>query len=179
MNNLIATEKGDLTIIQLNVRGITSKQTKVKELIDTSIKSNTPDIILLCETWLNPFSPGLTIAGYDTYQNDRIGKKGGGVAILVSTRLRHQRIQTSDYSSFESLFIEILINPTKKLICGSVYRPPNTNLEQFLTEYEEMLREVKKRTENVVVGLDHNLDFLKLAVHKSTHNFIDLNLENP
>ena len=40
-----------------------------------------------------------------------------------------------------------------------------------------MLREVKKRTENVVVGLDHNLDFLKLAVHKSTRNFIDLNLE--
>ena len=67
MNNLITTEKGDLTVIQLNVRGITSKQMKVKELIDTSIKSNTPDIVLLCETWLNPFSPGLTIAGYDTY----------------------------------------------------------------------------------------------------------------
>ena len=94
MNNLITTEKGDLTIIQLNVRGITSKQTKVKELIDTSIKSNTPDIILLCETWLNPFSLGLNTAGYDTYRNDRIRKKGGGVAILVSTHLRHQKIQT-------------------------------------------------------------------------------------
>ena len=67
MNNLITTEKGHLTVIQLNVRGITSKQMKVKELIDTSIKSNTPDIGLLCETWLNPFSLGLTIAGYDTY----------------------------------------------------------------------------------------------------------------
>ena len=40
-----------------------------------------------------------------------------------------------------------------------------------------MLRELKKRTENVVVGLDHNRDFLKSAVHKSTHSFIDLNLE--
>ena len=147
MNNLITTEKGDLTVIQLNVRGITSKQTKVKELIDTSIKSNTPDIVLLCETWLNPFSPGLAIAGYDTYRNDRIGEKGGGVAILVSTCLRHQGIQTLNYSSLEGIFIEILINPTKKLICGSVYRPPNTNLEQFLTEYEEMLREIKRRTD--------------------------------
>ena len=150
MNNLITTEKGDLTIIQLNVKGITSKQMKVKELIDTSIKSNTPDIILLCETWLNPFSLGLNITGYDTYRNDRIGKKGGGVAILVSTRLRHQKIQTSNYSSFESLFIEILINPTKKLICGSVYRPPNTNLDQFLTEYEEMLRELKKEQKTLL-----------------------------
>ena len=131
MNSLIATEKGDLMIIQLNVRGITSNQTKVKELIDTSIKSNTPDIILLCETWLNPFSLGLTIAGYDTYQNDRIGKKGGSSNPCINTS-KTSKIQTSNHSSFESLFIEILINPTKKLICGSVYRPRNTNLEQFL-----------------------------------------------
>ena len=41
-----------------------------------------------------------------------------------------------------------------------------------------MLKEIKKRTENVVLGLDHNLDFLKSAVHKGTHSFIDLNLEH-
>ena len=41
-----------------------------------------------------------------------------------------------------------------------------------------MLREIKKRTDNVVLGLDHNLDFLKSAVHKSTHSFIDMNLEH-
>ena len=76
MNNLITTEKGDLTFIQLNIRGITSKQLKMKELIDASLESNTPDIMMLCKTWLNPFSPGLSIEGYKTYQNDRIGKKG-------------------------------------------------------------------------------------------------------
>ena len=115
MNNLITVEKGDLTVIQLNVRGITSKHAKVKELIDTSIKSNTPDILLFCETWLNPFSPELTIAGYNTYRNDRVSKKGGEVAILVSTCLRHQEVKISQYSSFESLFIEIQVNPTKNL----------------------------------------------------------------
>ena len=67
MNNLITTEKGDLIFIQLNVRGVTSKQMKVKELTDASLESNTPDIILLCETWLNPFSPGLSFEGYETY----------------------------------------------------------------------------------------------------------------
>ena len=40
-----------------------------------------------------------------------------------------------------------------------------------------MLREIKKRNENVVIGLDHNLDFLKSSVHKITRSFIDLNLE--
>ena len=51
-------------------------------------------------------------------------------------------------------------------------------MEQFLVEYGEMLKEIKKRTENVVLGLDHNLDFLKSVVHKCTHSFIDLNLEH-
>ena len=41
-----------------------------------------------------------------------------------------------------------------------------------------MLKEIKTRTENVVLGLDHNLDFLKSTVHKGTHSFIDLNLEH-
>ena len=58
-----------------------------------------------------------------------------------------------------------------------MYRPPNTDLEQFLVKYKEMLREIMKKTENVVIGMDHNLDFLKSAVHKHTRSFIDLNLE--
>ena len=51
MNDLITTDKGDLTFIQLNVRGKTSKCTEIKELIDKSLDSSSPDIILLCETW--------------------------------------------------------------------------------------------------------------------------------
>ena len=43
---------------------------------------------------------------------------------------------------------------------------------------EKCLKKSKKRNENVVLGLDHNLDFLKSIVHKGTHSFIDLNLEH-
>ena len=83
--NLINTQIGDLTVVQLNVRGITSKCSKLKELIDSSFTTSVPDILLLCETWLNPFSPNLHIDGYETYRCDRVNKKGGGVAILAST----------------------------------------------------------------------------------------------
>ena len=51
------------------------------------------------------------------------------------------------------------------------------DLEKFMIEYEQMLREVKKMTDNVIIGLDHNLDFLKSSVHKNTHRFIEMNLE--
>ena len=149
----------------------------MKELIENSLATSIPDVVLLCETWLNPFSPDINITGYETYRNNRTGRKGGGVAILTSTRLRQKLIQTKQYDSFESLFVEILVNPTKKLGCGSIYRPPNTELDKFLTDYDQMVSEIKKTNTNVVIGLDHNLDFLKASLHKNTQRFIEMNLE--
>ena len=75
------------------------------------------------------------------------------------------------------IFVEVTINPGKKILCGSIYRPPNTNLDLFLEEYENTLRELKKINTNVVLGLDHNLDFLKADKHKSTQHFIESTLE--
>ena len=46
-----------------------------------------------------------------------------------------------------------------------------------MVEYKQILSEVKKKSENVFMGLDHNLDFLKSAVHRNTCEFIELNLE--
>ena len=102
----------------------------------------------------------------------------GGVAILVSTRLTHKLIKLKKTcSSYESIFVEVTINPGKKILCGSIYRPPNTNLDLFLEEYENTLHELKKINANVVLGLDHNLDFLKADKYKSTQRFIESTLE--
>ena len=37
--------------------------------------------------------------------------------------------------------VEITISSNKKILCGSLYRPPNTNLEEFLDDFENMLHE--------------------------------------
>ena len=36
-----------------------------------------PDVLLISETWLTPFSPRLDIPGYELYRQDRVHKKGG------------------------------------------------------------------------------------------------------
>ena len=46
----------DLSIIQLNVRGVVSKIDKLETLLHKIKKSSTPDIVILCETWLTPSS---------------------------------------------------------------------------------------------------------------------------
>ena len=53
--------KNDLIVIQLNIRGISSKQTQLMNLIDTAVHDREPDLILLIETWLTPFSPAFSI----------------------------------------------------------------------------------------------------------------------
>ena len=52
---------GDLTIIQLNIRGIGSKISDLKFLIDHSMEDSVPEIVLLSETWLTPFLGGLSL----------------------------------------------------------------------------------------------------------------------
>ena len=61
----------DLTVMQLNIRGIGSKKTQLLDLIDNSIDSKELDVILLSETWLTPFSPNLSIPGYTLHRQDR------------------------------------------------------------------------------------------------------------
>ena len=79
----IETTTNDLIFVQLNVWRITHKQSKIVALLENCVKGKDVDVILLCETWLNPFSPTISLPGYNFYHIDRSNKKGGGVGILV------------------------------------------------------------------------------------------------
>ena len=67
--------KNDLIVIQLNIHGISSKRTQLMNLIDTAVHDREPDLILLSETWLTPFSPVFSIPGYELHHLDRKNKK--------------------------------------------------------------------------------------------------------
>ena len=59
VDNTLHCDQNSLTCVQMNVWGISSKKTEVKYLIDHCLYNDTPDVLLLCETWLTPFSPVL------------------------------------------------------------------------------------------------------------------------
>ena len=58
------------------------------DLINNTVQDKDPDLILLSETWLTPYSPTFKIPGYDFHHLDRQNRKGGGVGILSSINLR-------------------------------------------------------------------------------------------
>ena len=76
-------------------------------------------------------------------------------------------------SDFECCGVEIITN-THPILALSVYRPPNTNPTNFITELSKLVHTIKKlKNTGIIIGLDHNLDFLKSSTHGPTHQFLE------
>ena len=51
--------QGDLSIMQLNVHGLLSKEVDLSKLVNSCIENSKVDIVILCETLLNPLTEHL------------------------------------------------------------------------------------------------------------------------
>ena len=80
--------------------------------------------------------------------------------------------------TFEHTVVE-LKTETNNMLLVSGYRPPNSNTKEFLKDYNLALKTWQKlKYHDVVIGIDHNLDFLKSDKHPQTQQFLELNLDN-
>ena len=98
----------------------------------------------------------------------------------MSNKLRYTEIPdlTSNMKENETISIEIVLKSGKKCIVSSMYRAPNTTPAAFQGCYESIIFAMKKRNpHSIIVGLDHNLDFLKSIKHSGTNDFIHSNLD--
>ena len=165
-----------MKVIQLNIRGLLNKQDQLTRLIDDT----KTDVILLCETWLSSVKENLVnIETHKLTNRSRIDRIGGGVSILVNKALRSRerpdlRIDTE---IFEHAVVELKTDK-RNILLVSGYRPPNTNVRQFLREYKQLLHTLcKQRDHELIIGLDHNLDLLQSHQHSQTNEFLELNLK--
>ena len=100
---------------------------------------------------------------------------GGGVAMLINQNLRSRKYDHLDYTdnNIESCFIEV-DNGQNKILIGLIYRPPNSDSKNFMGKYKEIVKLTKGYKGHRLIGMDHNVDFLKTSKHVITQNFIDL-----
>ncbi len=81
-----------INISHINARSINNKFHKINSLI---VEHNI-HILCISETWLNKETKYLDLpSNYDIIRNDRIGKKGGGVAIIYKSIFNLSNINTS------------------------------------------------------------------------------------
>ena len=66
---------------------------------------------------------------------------------------------------------------TNILMCSG-YRPPNTSTLDFIDGYENILKNMTNHKHtNSVIGIDHNLDFIKHNKHNPTQLYLTQNLD--
>ena len=150
-------------VLVVNFQRIKSKKEELCHLLDSA----NPNILIGTKTWLrNDISSSeLFSEGYNVYRKDR-WDGFGGVLVAVKSDYISELIDTENET--ESIFIKISLHNNKSLIVGSIYRPPNSdinNMEKIKSIVDNVLR--KNTTSIVSYGLEEILIY-QISVGK--HN---------
>ena len=175
----IKVSSNDLIIMQLNIRGLYSKLSRLRELLNDVTTGKKPDILLLCETWQNNNSPLPVLDGYEFISKNRTHRLGGGVCIFVSKKLKFKTRSDLeiDCQTIEHCIVEVKLKKQNVLVC-SRYRAPGQSPTEFLHEYDKLTESMNSTRLPVIVGMDHNLDLLKQRTHHPTKLFVDKLLDS-
>src|SRR5688572_4116775 len=159
--------------MHLNCRSVLYKVGEVNDLLNSLPVS----ILALTETWLSDhLTDSINIPGYHLIHRSRTSGEGGGVGLLVNENVPHQLYELPGSShcpkSFESLFIRVSL---KKITCivGVVYRPPDTNLEEFCAEIDQLLTTLACGDKHIIILGDFNVDLLRVVDHSRTNSFFN------
>ena len=78
----------------------------------------------------------------------------------------------------ECITLDITLRSGEHCLVSFMYRPPNSNVQTFLGCYNSILCQMKKENpKTIIIGLHHNLDFMKSAQHSLTNEFIQSSLD--
>ena len=171
----------DLNIVQLNIRGLIGKQGRLCKEIKGQNNRNKVHVYILNGTWVTKANEHMIdIPHYQFISKHRPNKKGGGVGLLVYDELqfRTRNDLKLDYDSdLEYQFIE-LKSRKRNILVGSMYRPPQSKEKEFLKDYSELNEIIgQQKDKEIVIGIDHNMDFLKASRPTNTQKFMEYNLE--
>ena len=121
--------------------------------------------------------------GYDFIHKPRPNRIGGGVGIYVNNDLEFKPcpdLAFPDISSpsTESLFIEIRRLLSKNIIIGVIYRPPDSNVNDFVQNFNSLLAKIGKENKLSYFLGDFNLNLMNYHSHSLTGEFVDVSYAN-
>ena len=169
-----------LNIFHCNINGLESKIDQVHEFLSNSKSSI--DIIAFTETSLKSsaefFNRNVKLDGYVDISTPSNTRKGGTTLFISS---KYNSIERHDFKvindHFESVWMEIKNEKGKNVVCGSIYRHPHDNAEQFesfLNYLEKTLLKLSKENKEIFICGDFNCDLLKIEHNKNYDIFYEL-----
>lgn len=136
--NILCKQHKGFNVVHFNARSLHGlKLDHVKHVFENSLV----DVICVTETWYNNDinCDFYKINGYDLFCNNRVNKRGGGVAIYVKSSLKAKIISKSDKSEVEFINVEIYDSISKMLV-SCVYNPNKMfSIEPFFSDLSNHL----------------------------------------
>jgi Endonuclease/Exonuclease/phosphatase family len=180
--------KNEISLLTLNVQSLSAKFPELSAFINHLCSNNCePDVICLQELWQFPADVNFSLPGYHplTYLLLSNNVQGGGVGLYVKNTFHFtvlSNVSIFQDRIFESLFCEITVNPNKKIIVGSIYRPtlpvnnlsPNEQFNQFCEILTNINFELQKLNCEIYLLGDFNIDVLKYNSCNKANTYIDL-----
>ena len=135
------------------------------------------DIVTITETSEKEdigFLNNVEIEGYEIYHTASKSSKGG-TAIYVNNNF--DTIDCSELNvnnvEYESTWIEIK-NKNSKNICGTIYRYPHYNFDEFFKYLESCLSILASENKEIYICGDFNFDLLQIDTDNFTQYFFNL-----
>ena len=120
-------------MIHINIRSSNANGDKLVSYLSTLKQSF--DVIWLTKTWSDDQSIDFSdlLLQYIPLGSNRSNRRGGESAVFVKRHLNRSMILdlTQNLNYVESVFVKVLLQ-SKLFIVGSVYRPPNSEMEPFI-----------------------------------------------
>ena len=142
----------------VNARSVASKP----DVITSLLLSADLDLLFITETWLNAqhgedILLGVCPEGYASFQVPRIGRRGGGTALIHRETIRVNPMSpVFEATTFEHLSASLFFNSVcVRLVV--VYRPPSTKPSLFLTEFSAYLEQLVIMTGKLLIVGDFNI----------------------
>ena len=111
------------------------------------------DFMFLTETWCKPNKTAvvneLTPPGYSCIGECRSAKRRGGVGILYKSEYKLRKTTTKRYETFEQVGVKTTqtLRPMRVVV---IYRPPTTNVQQFLDEFATYVNEIAMAQQDIL-----------------------------
>ena len=166
-------------IFHNNINGLETKFENIHQFLSSAPEF---DIIAITETSQkkknDDFFTNINIEGYANFSTPTNSSKGGTIIYAKSKFDVIERIDLSICDDlYETIWIEIKNKNSKNIICGSIYRHPNDNIQsynKFLNYLETCLSKLSNENKEVYLCGDFNSDLLKLDKSTNYKKFHDL-----
>ena len=128
----------NIKIAHLNICSLKNREHLI--LAKETAISNKIDIFTISESWLDSSVSDAEIEfpGYNLYQLDRVNKHGRGVCAFVRQEYKAERLSNITFiskSGLHQLWLKIQVHNFKSFLVCMAYRPPNTCLECFDSDF--------------------------------------------